>query len=155
VVSLIRQKPRKSDLPFQPCRTVSDTLISQPIYATLSDIVVYSPKGLTRSAFALAERFKHSIEAKARERERLGVNYDPIPYNVFVVTGVQQSQLCSIKPSLMTASQTPSTSSRKSSRILSQLTRAGNWRTISISISASGRKCAILPGPLRSWMVYG
>ena len=79
--------------------------------------MIYSPKGLTRSAFALAERFKHSIEAKARERERLSVDYNPIPYNVFVVTGVQQLQLCSLEPSLMTASQTPSTFSRKGSHI--------------------------------------
>lgn len=59
----------------------------QPIYATLSDIVVYSPNGCTRAAFALAERFKHAIEAKARERERYGHNYQPVPYNVFVITG--------------------------------------------------------------------
>ena len=38
------------------------------MYATLSDIVVYSPKGPTRAAFALAERFKLAIEAKAYER---------------------------------------------------------------------------------------
>ncbi|KAF8591163.1 hypothetical protein K439DRAFT_1562614 [Ramaria rubella] len=42
--------------------------IQVPIYATLSDIVIYSPKGLTRAAFALAERFKLAIETKAHER---------------------------------------------------------------------------------------
>lgn len=54
---------------------LTDTLLSvrpafQPIYATLSDIVVYSPtgKGLTRAAFALAEKFKQAIEAKAAAR---------------------------------------------------------------------------------------
>jgi hypothetical protein len=116
VVSLIRQEAPHIRCPIPLRPALSDTLIPQPTYATLSDIVVYSPKGLTRSAFALAERFKHSIEAKARERERVGINYDPIPYNVFVVTGVQQLQLCSLEPSLMTASQTPSTSSRNGSR---------------------------------------
>lgn len=45
--------------------------IQLPIYATLSDIVIYSPKGLTRAAFALAERFKLAIEAKAYERGML------------------------------------------------------------------------------------
>jgi len=41
---------------------------------------------MTRSAFALAERFKHAIEAKARERERFAKG-DIIHYNVFIVTG--------------------------------------------------------------------
>lgn len=42
---------------------------------------------MTRSAFALAERFKHAIEAKARERERI-TRGDVVHYNVFVVTGL-------------------------------------------------------------------
>jgi hypothetical protein len=49
-------------------------------------VVIYAPNGMTRSAFALAERFKHAIEAKARERERVAKG-DIIHYNVFVVTG--------------------------------------------------------------------
>jgi dual specificity MAP kinase phosphatase len=49
---------------------------SQPIYATLSDIVVYSRRGATRAAFALAEKFKQAVEARAGSR---------IPYNVFVL----------------------------------------------------------------------
>ena len=59
--------------------------IQVPVYATLSDIVVYSPRGLTRTAFALAERFKLAIEAKAIER---GMLSSPrlVPYNVFIVT---------------------------------------------------------------------
>ncbi|KAG8844624.1 tyrosine/serine/threonine protein phosphatase pps1 [Serendipita sp. 405] len=40
---------------------------------------------MTRSAFALAERFKHAIEAKARERERTSKG-EVVHYNVFVVT---------------------------------------------------------------------
>ncbi|CCA74119.1 related to protein tyrosine phosphatase PPS1 [Serendipita indica DSM 11827] len=59
--------------------------IQVPIYATLSDVVIYSPRGMTRASFALAERFKHAIEAKARERERYGKG-DIVHYNVFVIT---------------------------------------------------------------------
>ncbi|KAG9052260.1 tyrosine/serine/threonine protein phosphatase pps1 [Serendipita sp. 407] len=59
--------------------------IQVPVYATLSDVVVYAPSGMTRSAFALAERFKHAIEAKARERERTSKG-EVVHYNVFVVT---------------------------------------------------------------------
>ncbi|KAG8765682.1 Dual specificity protein phosphatase 10 [Serendipita sp. 397] len=59
--------------------------IQVPVYATLSDVVVYAPSGMTRSAFALAERFKHAIEAKARERERTSKG-EIVHYNVFVVT---------------------------------------------------------------------
>ncbi|KAF4613664.1 hypothetical protein D9613_007466 [Agrocybe pediades] len=39
-----------------------------PIYATLSDIVVYSPYGATPAAMALARRFKAAIKAKRAER---------------------------------------------------------------------------------------
>jgi len=61
--------------------------IQVPIYATLSDIVVYAPKGLTRSAFALAERFKHAVEAKYHERASLYPSHPPpVIYNVFIVT---------------------------------------------------------------------
>jgi hypothetical protein len=41
---------------------------------------------MTRTAFATAERFKHAIEAKARERERY-TKGEIVHYNVFVVTG--------------------------------------------------------------------
>lgn len=47
--------------------------IQVPIYATLSDIVVYSVSATpaaTRAAFALAEKFKFAIERKAAERKR-------------------------------------------------------------------------------------
>jgi dual specificity MAP kinase phosphatase len=47
---------------------LTDFLLWQPIYATISDIVVYSPKGPTSNAIALAERFKIAIEKKAAER---------------------------------------------------------------------------------------
>ncbi|EJD49550.1 hypothetical protein AURDEDRAFT_182705 [Auricularia subglabra TFB-10046 SS5] len=62
--------------------------IQTPIYATLSDIVVYSPKGNSRAALALAERFKQAIEAKALERAKsLPPDAPPLlNYNVFVVT---------------------------------------------------------------------
>ncbi|KAL5486084.1 PPS1 [Sanghuangporus weigelae] len=47
--------------------------IQVPIFATLSDIVVYSRKATpaaTRAAFALAEKLKLAIERKAAERKR-------------------------------------------------------------------------------------
>ncbi|KAI0267881.1 hypothetical protein BC834DRAFT_821998 [Gloeopeniophorella convolvens] len=50
--------------------------IQLPIYATLSDIVIYSRRGATRTAFAVAEKFKQAVEARAGAR---------IPYNVFVL----------------------------------------------------------------------
>ncbi|TFY80357.1 hypothetical protein EWM64_g3653, partial [Hericium alpestre] len=47
--------------------------IQVPIYATLSDIVIYSPTGTTnpagkRAVLALAEKFKQAMEAKAEAR---------------------------------------------------------------------------------------
>ncbi|KAG8964004.1 tyrosine/serine/threonine protein phosphatase pps1 [Tulasnella sp. 408] len=67
-----------------------------PIYATLSDVVVYSPRGKTRNALALAERFKQAIEAKAAERGLIvppadstkepTMSPDGLVYNVYVVT---------------------------------------------------------------------
>jgi dual specificity MAP kinase phosphatase len=54
----------------------SNAPIIQPIYATLSDVVVYSRRGATRAAFAVAEKFKQAVEARAGSR---------IPYNVFVL----------------------------------------------------------------------
>ncbi|KAF8181270.1 hypothetical protein BJ912DRAFT_612758 [Pholiota molesta] len=44
--------------------------IQVPIYATLSDIVVYSPYGATPAAIALARRFRAAIHAKRLERMR-------------------------------------------------------------------------------------
>jgi dual specificity MAP kinase phosphatase len=40
----------------------------QPIYATLSDIVIYSPLGLTPNALRLADLFKGAVERKWSER---------------------------------------------------------------------------------------
>src|SRR5258705_49510 len=42
----------------------------QPIYATISDIVIYSPYGVTPAALAVARRFRQSIKAKRIERMR-------------------------------------------------------------------------------------
>ncbi|KAF7423928.1 tyrosine/serine/threonine protein phosphatase pps1 [Pleurotus ostreatus] len=45
--------------------------IQVPVYATLSDIVVYSPKGASPAALALAKRFSEAIERKRTwRRER-------------------------------------------------------------------------------------
>ncbi|RDX56941.1 hypothetical protein OH76DRAFT_1335288 [Lentinus brumalis] len=59
---------------------------SDPIYATLSDIVVYSPRGVTRSAIAVAEKFKQAVEIKYQERRARCPSPDAlVPYNVFVL----------------------------------------------------------------------
>lgn len=60
-------------------------------------MVVYSPRGKTRNALALAERFKQAIEAKAAERGLIvppadstkepTMSPDGLVYNVYVVTG--------------------------------------------------------------------
>ncbi|KDR75977.1 hypothetical protein GALMADRAFT_456206 [Galerina marginata CBS 339.88] len=42
--------------------------IQVPIYATLSDVIVYSPYGATPAALALARRFKTAIRTKRAER---------------------------------------------------------------------------------------
>ncbi|KAF9645993.1 hypothetical protein BDM02DRAFT_379927 [Thelephora ganbajun] len=77
--------------------------IQVPIYATISDIVIYSAKGATRSAFALAEKFKRAIETKMLERQdRLRQDGDPNPevnliaYNVFVLTATLPEMLESL-----------------------------------------------------------
>ena len=60
----------------------------QPIVATLSDFVVYSPKGCSRNALELAERLKSAIDKKRQERvHRLGKDSQNqlLTYNVFVL----------------------------------------------------------------------
>ncbi|CDO74503.1 hypothetical protein BN946_scf184979.g58 [Trametes cinnabarina] len=60
--------------------------IQVPIYATISDIVVYSPRGATKSAVAVAEKFKQAIELKLEERRARCPNPDALVlYNVFVL----------------------------------------------------------------------
>ncbi|KAA1476202.1 hypothetical protein DENSPDRAFT_499399 [Dentipellis sp. KUC8613] len=72
--------------------------IQVPIYATLSDIVIYCPSGTDgngmRGALALAEKFKQAIEIKAAARRKNGPSTDgvapqagtePVEYNVFVL----------------------------------------------------------------------
>ncbi|KAI9061173.1 hypothetical protein FKP32DRAFT_1631829, partial [Trametes sanguinea] len=59
---------------------------ARPIYATISDIVVYSPRGVTKSAVAVAEKFKQAIELKLEERRARCPNPDALVfYNVFVL----------------------------------------------------------------------
>jgi dual specificity MAP kinase phosphatase len=88
----------------------------QPIYATISDIVVYSPKGFTPASLALAERFKIAIEKKQAERRaRLRTNSedsgldgptsgpasdDLLTYNVFVLSATAD-ELREVVPHLM------------------------------------------------------
>ena len=61
--------------------------IQMPVYATLADIVVYSPNGASKTAISVAERFKTAIEAKYRERAATHASSTPLlHYNVFVVT---------------------------------------------------------------------
>lgn len=58
--------------------------VLQPIFATLSDIVVYSPRGNTKAALAVATHFAHAIEAKRAHRIARGQT-DLLCYNVFVL----------------------------------------------------------------------
>ncbi|KAJ1307294.1 hypothetical protein OPQ81_001404 [Rhizoctonia solani] len=80
--------------------------IQVPTYATISDIVVYSPRGATRAATELARRIKLAVERKAEERwvrmrsankitneeegpgteGEIGYGTGLLAYNVFVVT---------------------------------------------------------------------
>lgn len=74
----------------------------QPIYATISDIIVYSPKGPTENAIRLARRFRGAIERKRRERvARAGLSGDTekegdekdnglLRYNVFVLDAEEE-----------------------------------------------------------------
>ncbi|KAJ7153674.1 hypothetical protein C8R46DRAFT_1166152 [Mycena filopes] len=70
-------------------------MFSKPIYATLSDIVIYSPRGLASPVLkAHAARFVAAVKRKRRER-CLGMGIDPntpasspdapLEYNVFVL----------------------------------------------------------------------
>ncbi|KAF8895984.1 hypothetical protein BD779DRAFT_1493305 [Infundibulicybe gibba] len=58
--------------------------IQVPIYATLSDIVVYSPRGPSNNAIQLARRFVSAIAKKKTERQHPGANL--LDYNVFILT---------------------------------------------------------------------
>src|SRR5882762_7940651 len=89
--------------------------IKQPIYATLSDIVIYSPKGLTRASMALAERFKVAIEKKAGERREkmrgsssngASEGDELIAYNVFVLDA-NASEMVQQVPHLIMKLQSP------------------------------------------------
>jgi dual specificity MAP kinase phosphatase len=58
------------------------------VYATISDIVVYSTRADgsgARSALAIAQLLKRAIESKAAERERRGCVCSGVAYNVFVL----------------------------------------------------------------------
>ncbi|KAG6876362.1 hypothetical protein C0993_003789 [Termitomyces sp. T159_Od127] len=69
--------------------------IQVPIYTTLSDIVVYSPKGPSPKAQVLAQRIQQAIQRKYQERaKRLGgtltegglfTHPDLLHYNVFIL----------------------------------------------------------------------
>ncbi|KAG6906744.1 hypothetical protein DXG01_012296 [Tephrocybe rancida] len=69
--------------------------IQVPIYTTISDIVVYSPKGPTPNALILARRLQEAIRRKYEERaQRLGgvtdedghfIHPDLLHYNVFIL----------------------------------------------------------------------
>ncbi|KZT02250.1 uncharacterized protein LAESUDRAFT_730433 [Laetiporus sulphureus 93-53] len=59
--------------------------IQMHVFATISDIVVYSPKGNTHAAFALAEKFKDAVEAKRAERAVRYPSADLVAYNIFVL----------------------------------------------------------------------
>lgn len=86
------EKPKITDR----CRFIP---YSKPIYATLSDIVVYSPKGASPAAVALAHRFAQAIQVKRQERiQTLGLGNlsddeeinDLLNYNVFVLDAAEE-----------------------------------------------------------------
>ncbi|XP_006459605.1 hypothetical protein AGABI2DRAFT_177482 [Agaricus bisporus var. bisporus H97] len=70
--------------------------IQVPIYATISDIVVYSPKGASPAAVTLAQRFTQAIRAKRKERiQALGLPDEDgsnglLHYNVFVLDAAEE-----------------------------------------------------------------
>lgn len=51
-----------------PGLNLTSSFIIKPVYATISDIVIYSPNGPTKASIALAERFREAIARKRRER---------------------------------------------------------------------------------------
>ncbi|OBZ66194.1 hypothetical protein A0H81_13806 [Grifola frondosa] len=69
--------------------------IQVPIYATLCDIVVYSPKGLTRSALAVAHKFKQAVETKHDERRARCSSL--VPYNVFVLEATPADMMSTLR----------------------------------------------------------
>lgn len=92
---------------------------SQPIYATLSDIVVYSRRGATRAAFALAEKFKQAVEARAGSR---------IPYNVFVLDATPMGLRTKLRH-LLTGPHTINFAQREKDE-MRELTRASEILTV-------------------------
>ncbi|KAJ7882294.1 hypothetical protein B0H13DRAFT_2667411 [Mycena leptocephala] len=92
------QAQEQEEWEFRPAR-VPDGIslrnfgIQVPIYATLSDVVLYSPRGLSSPALkAQAARFVSAVARKRRERCKvLGIDPDmpspdaPLEYNVFVL----------------------------------------------------------------------
>jgi len=91
----------------------------QPISATLSDIVVYSRRGATRAAFAVAEKFKQAVEARAGSR---------IPYHVFVLDATP-AELRSKLRHLLVSPRTINFAQREKDE-MRELTRASEILTI-------------------------
>ncbi|KAF7337065.1 hypothetical protein MVEN_02143700 [Mycena venus] len=108
-----KEEQKEEEWEFRPAR-VPDGIslrnfgIQVPIYATLSDIVLYSPRGLSSPTLpALAARFVSAVERKRRERcKAMGINPDtpspeaPLEYNVFVLDA-DARQLREAVPELM------------------------------------------------------
>ncbi|KAJ7817763.1 hypothetical protein B0H14DRAFT_2601824 [Mycena olivaceomarginata] len=88
------EEEEEEEWEFRPAR-VPDGIslrnfgIQVPIYATLSDIVLYSPRGLASGALQeLAKRFVGAVERKRKERCKGLDGPDavaPLEYNVFVL----------------------------------------------------------------------
>ena len=62
--------------------------IQLPIFATISDIVVYSPKGVSPAAIELASKFRSAITRKATDRLIRLKCYDPISPQVLADNGL-------------------------------------------------------------------
>jgi len=106
------------------------SLRHQPIYATLSDVVVYSRRGASRAAFAVAEKFKQAIEARASSR---------IPYNVFVLDATPAELRGKIKH-LLVGPNTVNFAQREKDE-MRELTRASEILTVP-SLTQEGDKSA-------------
>jgi dual specificity MAP kinase phosphatase len=98
---------------------ICSNALPQPIYATLSDIVVYSRRGATRAAFALAEKFKQAVEARAGSR---------VSYNVFVLDATPMELRTKLKH-LLVGAHTINFAQREKDE-MRELTRASEILTV-------------------------
>ncbi|KAJ7759427.1 hypothetical protein DFH07DRAFT_884353 [Mycena maculata] len=88
---------------------VGNEVIGGPIYATLSDIVLYSPAGLaSRALRALARRVAGAVRRKREERYPAAKTPDaPLEYNVFVLDADARALRAAVPELMMRDAPTP------------------------------------------------